>query len=340
MAPPTRPNLALNSEFVFDAIIIGAGPAGLSAALTLCRVKRPAIVFSTPTFRNDRADHAHGILSRDHTPPSEIRNVSREQINAYGTVRFVERAVTKACKKEDSNLFEVQDESGEKWQGKKLVLATGVRDVLPHDIPGYEENWGNSIYQCLMCDGIERSDQPAGTLGVPDMMSLHNIHTILQIGCPRATIFTSGAQMPTDEGLVEMLEVVKARGAVVDERRIKRLHKVRDPDGVQIEFDDGSKIRVGFLAHRPSTELNAQHIISDLGMETVPDGAGGRILKRNEPFGESNIGGVFVAGDAGIMMKSVPQAISQGQLAGAGVHATMIEDEKKQIRKKMKASIL
>lgn len=148
MLAPVRPNLTLSSSFPFDALIIGAGPAGLSAALALSRVKRPAVVFSTSNFRNDQAHRAHNILSRDHTPPEDIRQAGRDEIERYGTTRFVDRAIVKArnVDVDEGTRFEVEDQKGEKWQGKKVLLAMGAEDVMP-DIEGYAEWWGYDIYQ-------------------------------------------------------------------------------------------------------------------------------------------------------------------------------------------------
>lgn len=153
MPAPTIPQHSFDSSFLFDVIVIGAGPAGLSAALALCRMAHPTVVFSTGTFRNDKAHRAHTILSRDHQPASEARRIGREQIEAYGTTHFVERALTRACKDEEAGVFEVEDETGEKWRGRKIILAMGAKDIFP-EIEGYADCWGASIYQCLFCDGI------------------------------------------------------------------------------------------------------------------------------------------------------------------------------------------
>lgn len=241
MPPPSLPNLNLNSSFLYDAIILGAGPAGLSAALALCRVRRTAVVFSTPDFRNKQAYRAHTILSRDHTPPAEIRAAGRSDIDKYGTTKFVERAITTARKLESENLFEVKDQDGETWRGRKIVLAMGSRDILPTDIEGYAEGWGYDIYQCLFCDGIERNDKPAGLLGFPSAMYLHNISNILQMGCPSVTIFGNGPLKP-DEKTAEALKVAKAKGATIDERKIKKL--VHTMSKVSRSFSKMVRVRV------------------------------------------------------------------------------------------------
>ena len=318
MPLPTKPTLNLSSSHLFDALIIGAGPAGLSAALALCRMKRTSVVFSTDTFRNDAAHRAHTVLSRDHQPPSEIRRIGREQIEAYGTTAFEERAVLKARKTEVG--FEVEDETGEVWKGRKVVLAMGARDVLPteQDLEGYAECWGQSIYQCLFCDGLERSEKPAGMLGWGGMSS-HILGLLSLLGVPKITILGNGPLNLEDENQRKALEVTKARGTVVDKRRIRRLVHLPDEEGIEIQFEDGESERVGFLQHSPPTEVVGANLARDLGVEVLDDGRGGTQLKRNEPFGETNINGVFAAGDAGTLLKQVTIAMQQGTGAGAAI---------------------
>lgn len=334
MPAPTRPNLTLNSSFLFDAIIVGAGPAGLSAALALCRMKRPAVVFSTTEFRNSKAHRAHTILSRDHQNPAEIRKIAKEQIDAYGTTHFVQRAIVKARKDEEANIFEVQDEQGESWRGKRIVLAMGAKDIFPENIEGYADCWGHDIWQCMFCDGIERSDHPAGMLGFDSPMNLHNILFMFQFGCQDVTIFFNGPKKEMDAATSEALEVAKAKGAKIDERRIKKLiHHVND-EGMDITFENRESTRIGFLVHQPPTDVPASNLAKDLGVEILPDGRQGTILKRNEPFGESNVPGVFVAGDAGVIMKQFTVAMTNGVAAGAGVCFQLGQEEEQQLRKK------
>ena len=327
MPLPTKPQLNFSPSTLFDAIIIGAGPAGLSAALALCRMKRTTVVFSTNSFRNDRAQHAHTVLSRDHQPPSEIRRVGREQIEAYGTTHFVQRAVLSARNVLDGGreVFEVEDDGGEGWKGKKVVLAMGTKDVLPKEIEGYEDCWGESIYQCLFCDGLERSDRPAGMLGW-SAMAPHGLGLLLLLGLPRVTVFGNGPVCPEGEAAERALEVAKARGVVVDERRIQRLVHLEDGEGIEIQFEDGESTRVGFLQHSPPTEIVGAGLAKDLGVEIVLDGFGGKLLKTNGPLGETNVKGVFAAGDLSTLMKQVTTAMQQGVSAGAGIAMQLAQE--------------
>ena len=329
MPPPINPN---PTSTLFDALIIGAGPAGLSAALAVCRMKRTAVVFSTNAFRNDRARHAHTVLSRDHQLPGEIRRVGREQIEAYGTTLFVERAVLRARK--GRVVFEVEDDGGEVWRGRKIVLAMGTGDVLPREMEGYEECWGESIYQCLFCDGLERRERPAGMLGWSDMAP-HVLGFFYLLELPRVTVFGNGPVCPEGEAAERALAVAKARGVVVDERRIRRLVHLPGEEGIEVQFEDGESTCVGFLQHSPPTEIVGAGLAKDLGVEIVADGFGGRVLKTNPPFGETNVKGVFAVGDLVSAMKNVPTAMQQGVSAGAGVAMQLGQEAGEEVAAKL-----
>lgn len=127
---------------LYDALIVGGGPAGLSVALGLARVHRTCVVFSDGTFRNKGVKAAHSIITRDHVHPQEIRDLARKDVEKYGNTRFEETAVTSIRKIDGA--FVARNKAGEEWQGRAVVLATGVIDVFP-DLPGYAENWPESM---------------------------------------------------------------------------------------------------------------------------------------------------------------------------------------------------
>lgn len=129
-----------------DAVIIGGGPAGLSAALALGRVCRSALVLSSSTYRNAGVTAMHTVLSRDGTHPEEFRRIALEQLEKYPSVR-VQKADIVSLKQvevmEGYSGFRAVDAEGKEYLGRKLVLATGTEDILPTDeeMPGYRENW-------------------------------------------------------------------------------------------------------------------------------------------------------------------------------------------------------
>lgn len=263
-------------------------------------------------------------------------------MEAYGTSHFVDKAVVEARKVEDG-LFEVVDSSGEVWMGRTVVLATGVKDNMDQTgIEGYADCWGSTIHQCLFCDGIENNDLPTGVLGWEEPIASHNVGLILQMGCPGVTIFGNGKLKVDDEKAERALQIAKARGAEVEEREIERLVEFELEEGggrkgLEVKFRDGECERVGFLTHKPITRPNARELANALGVEIVSDGMRGEMLQRSEPFGASNVEGVFVAGDAGVLIKSFVHAMGQGVSAGIGVAGVLMTQEERRVVKRMSA---
>jgi thioredoxin reductase len=132
---------------IYDALIVGGGPAGLSTALGLARQLYTAVLFDSQQYRNYPADHMHNVLTWDHRAPAEFRASAKEEITGrYKSIEFRTSRIESIRKLEDGT-FEAVDSEHNKIVGKKVVVATGVTDVLP-DIKGFGELWGKSMYAC------------------------------------------------------------------------------------------------------------------------------------------------------------------------------------------------
>ena len=130
---------------ILDVLIIGGGPAGLSVATGLARQLYTAVVFDSGMYRNERANHMHNVLTWDHQDPADFRKKGRMDIlKRYTTIDFQDTEVISVTKTAQGH-FELADAQGKTWTGRKLVLATGVRDVFP-DIEGYGECWARGMY--------------------------------------------------------------------------------------------------------------------------------------------------------------------------------------------------
>jgi thioredoxin reductase len=143
------------NEDVWDVVILGAGPAGLSAALMLGRCCRRVLVCDTGTPRNGRSRGLHGYLACDGIDPWELRRRGRQELDRYGiAVREVAATDARFC----DGLFEVDLASGGPVRGRRLLIATGVRDDVPSQ-PGFEDCWGITVHHCPYCDGWESRGQ-------------------------------------------------------------------------------------------------------------------------------------------------------------------------------------
>lgn len=151
------------SDNLWDTIIVGGGPAGLSAALVLGRCCRKVLVCDAGTPRNWAAHEMHGFLTRDGIAPDEFLSVAREQLKRYDHVHFWEGEVDDVAHA-PNNFFRVTLDSTRSELARKLLIATGVRDQLPA-LPRIEEFWGTSVHQCPYCDGWELRDAPVAVYG-------------------------------------------------------------------------------------------------------------------------------------------------------------------------------
>lgn len=132
----------MTSQDVKDALIIGGGPAGLSVAINLARSLHTVVVFDSGKYRNALLPHLHGAPGWDHEDPASIRTQMQKDLLArYETATIACVEVSHVSRLQElRTIFIVTDASGKIWQGRKLVLATGVSDILP-EMPGYDSCW-------------------------------------------------------------------------------------------------------------------------------------------------------------------------------------------------------
>lgn len=331
----TNPTMSLRPA-IFDVLVIGGGPAGLASALTLARTRAKALVFDSSNYRNAGVTHMHTIPSRDHFSPSEFRSIARSQIESrYDSIWFENKTITHAAKKQigDDKYegFEIKDSEGIAYQGKKLILATGSKDVFP-DIEGYKENWPQHIYQCLACDGYEQRGTPIGVIS-NDAFVAHAVDMASAFDS-RITIFPNGPTS-SDPGVQQQFRIAKQYGAEVDERKIARLinngptHK----EGVTIEFEEGESVTLGFIFHKPVAENRAEDLIEQLGLECANTPFGSVVKVENPMFNSTSVKGVFAGGDTMTMMKQVAIAMSDGLKSAAGANMELASERSQSVLK-------
>src|SRR4051812_6593031 len=145
-----------------DVVIIGGSYAGLAAAMSMGRALRNVLIIDSGEPCNRQTPHSHNFLTQDGKTPKEIATLARQQVEMYNTVRFFNGLATNGAKIE--NGFEIQVTPGETFRAKKLIFATGIKDMMP-DMEGYAECWGISVLHCPYCHGYEVRNERTGILG-------------------------------------------------------------------------------------------------------------------------------------------------------------------------------
>ena len=271
---------------MFDAIIIGGGPAGLQAALTLGRIHRSVLLVDSGVYRNDPAAHLHNLLGHDGQPPADLRAAARRDLAGYDTVEYATGSVAEV--RGEAGAFEVVFPDGRVETARAVVLATGVTDELA-DIPGLAEQWGRRVAHCPFCHGHEFAGKRIGIL-TPDPARLAHL---------------SGLLRPISSDLVPVDGVVR-----IDEHG----------DGLRLTLADDSTVDVdGLFA---ASTVRPSPLVTALGLEV---GASGAVLidpmGRTSTPGIYAAGDTAHVRELPGPVQSIAPAISAGMMAGAAVAA-------------------
>jgi thioredoxin reductase len=301
---------------MYDVIIVGAGPAGLSAALILGRCRRRVLVCDSGRPRNAASLAMHGFLTRDGVNPHEFLRLSREQLRQYETVAIRNCEVTAATCRTDAR-FEVTIENEERLTGRKLLIATGVLDNLP-GIPGFAELYGASVFHCPYCDGWEVRDEPLAVYGRGE----RGLGLSLELtGWSRDVVLCS-------DGPAEIDEAGRARlrrcGIEVREERVLRL----DGEGgrlTRVVFDAGEPLaRRALFFTTGQTQQSALAI--SLGCEFNDKGT-----VRTGKYESTHLSGLYVAGDASRAVQWVIVAAAEGAEAAFAINTDLLTDDLQRI---------
>jgi thioredoxin reductase len=285
-----------NSEIV-DVIIIGGSYAGLSAALALGRAIRQVVVLDSGQPCNRQTPHSHNFLTQDGSTPAAIAAVAREQVLAYPT---------------ENNNFTVTTASGAVVQARKLLFATGIRDLMPA-LPGFAECWGISAIHCPYCHGYEYRWEPTGILANGETAA--EMGQLIRNWTDKLTIYTNGPATLTPEQRQRLAD----RGISIEETPVRQLlHQAGHL--TQLDLADGRALPLAALYARlpfeqhcalPST-LGCTH--SEAGYITVDN------------FQKTSLPGIYAAGDATNPMRAVGASVAAGMMAGAMLNRELIFD--------------
>lgn len=295
----------MSEHTTYEIAVVGAGSAGLQAALTLGRMRRRVALFDTGRYRNDPTAEMHNFLGHDGESPASLRAAAKADVARYATVEAREQAVTRITP--DGERFRLEVEDADPVTVGRIILATGVRDALP-DIPGLAELFGAEVAHCPFCHGFEYADKPVGILGaaphVPMMARVFDriaSEVVVLTGCHELDDDTAAA-LKRDEREVVTTPVTRV---------------TRSDAGLTVTLDDGSARELGGLMVKPEWH-QAAPFAEQLGLELSPVGA---VVV--DAMGRTSLPGVYAAGDMaqgpGLPqpMASVLVAAAAGQIAAA-----------------------
>jgi thioredoxin reductase len=280
----------------YDAVIVGGGPAGLSAALVLGRARKRVLVVDEARPANAVSQGVGGLLGHDRVKPAELRDSGRRQLEEHD-VELRHCAVEDVERIRDG--FLVTPADGAPVRAHALVLAHGLR-YDPPPLPGIEALWGRSVFHCAFCDGWEVRDRPLAFHGSGPAAVRSAL--VLASWSNDVVLCTDGAPDPGGE-------VLAAAGVRVRTEPIARLAG-RNGSLEQIEFSEGLG---GRAEYREALFVNTRRdqpngLAAALGCELTEAGT---IV--TDADGRTTVPGVFAAGDAATAhSRSVANAIGTG----------------------------
>ena len=296
----------------YDVVIVGAGPAGLSAALMLGRCRRSVLVCDTGRPRNAAAQSIHGYLTRDGVPPQEFLALARRELATYASVELRQVEVTDAvCVSEKE--FDVTLAPGDHVRARKLLLATGVVDNLPQ-IDGFRELYGRSVFHCPYCDGWEVRDQPLAIYG----RGARGLGLSLELTAwsHDLVLCTDGPSEIDEEGHARLAR----HGIAIRQDRVLRLEG-RDGLLERIVFEDGDP-----LPRRAVFFTAGQWQRSDLSIRLGCD-FNEKGTVRTGKYETTHIAGLYVAGDASRAVQWVVVAAAEGAEAAFAINTDLIKQD-------------
>lgn len=298
---------------MYDVIVIGGGPAGLSGALWLARYLRKVRVFDAEDPRNAATWAVHGYPGLPEISPRELRKTLKLQAVDAGAEYEAGVVLTIEGEQDD---FKVTMDDGRVFGARRLLLATGLKDIVP-EIPGFEELYGTSIWHCPDCDGPSVRDCKIGVIGWGRQIAAYCMYfltwtqnlTVLTHGHPpdleeKARAALDRWNIPVREHVIERLE---GEGG--------QLHHVVYHDGSTEDFD----ALFFHIASGPGSSFAA-----DIGCQADEEG----ILEIDKEH-QTTVPGVYAAGDITPGSRLASRAASEGIRAAVGIHKSLIPDDRR-----------
>lgn len=295
----------------FDVIIIGGSYAGLATAMALGRALRNVLVIDGGNPCNKQTPHSHNFLTNDGKTPKEIASLAKQQVRKYGSVSFLEGLATAGLK--TTSGFEIKTQAGEVFTSKKLVFATGIRDIMP-PIPGFAESWGISVLHCPYCHGFEVRHQKTGIIANGDPG--FEMATLISNWTKELTLYTNGKSSLS----VEQKAKLDKHHINIIEAEIDRLaHKGGYIQKIHFKNATDTQVKA-IYARLPFVQHSS--IPQELGCELTQDG-----YIKIDAAQRTTIPGIYACGDNTTKMRTVANAVSMGTTTGLMVNKELIEEE-------------
>ena len=297
-----------------DAVVVGGGAAGLNGALMLARSRRSVVVIDAGRPRNAPAEGVHGLFARDGTPPLDLLAAGRDEVDRYGG-RVVSGEVVRVSRTDDRFRVELADDAS--YLARRLLVTSGAVDELP-DIPGLRERWGRDVIHCPYCHGWEVRDRAIGVI-VTGPRAVHQALMFRQLS-PDVVVFGNGESLPEAD-----IEQLVARGIKLVPGTVESV-ETSDDRLVGVRVSGVGLVRRQALVVASRMAVPAR-FLAGIGLHAVahPSGAGEHLPA--DPFGRSDVPGVWLAGNVTDPMAQVGAAAAGGAMAGAQINADLIAEE-------------
>ncbi|TDO83963.1 thioredoxin reductase [Flavobacterium chryseum] len=295
----------------FEVIIIGGSYSGLSAAMSLGRSLRQVLVIDSGLPCNRQTPHSHNFITQDGEKPQVISAKAKIQVDFYDTIQFYNGLAVSAIKTEKG--FEVKTESGKVFTARKILFATGVKDLLP-EIKGIADCWGISILHCPYCHGYEVKKEKTAIIANGEMG--FEYAKLISNWTKDLRLITNGKSTLTSE----QTQILKKHQIEIIEDEIDSVEH-ENGNVREIIFKNQSKVSVKAIYFRPPFEQHCK-LPEVLGCELTEQG-----LLKVDAMQKTTIPGIFASGDNFIQARSVAMAVSSGSFAGASINRELIDED-------------
>ena len=295
----------------FDVIIVGGSYAGLAAGMTLGRALKNVLIIDDRKPCNRQTPQSHNFLTQDGKAPGEIASNGKQQVQLYKTVQFADATAAHARRVE--NGFEISVAGGKRFHTKKLLFATGIKDLLPA-IDGIADSWGITALHCPYCHGYEVRNKATGILSDGD--AGFEFARLLSNWTKDLTLFTNGPSTLTND---QQKDLTNHSIHIVE----NKIEKVEHNNGhiQKLVFTNAVTISIDALYVPSSFEQHCK-IPQELGCELTGDG-----YISTDIFHETTVPGVYAIGDNASKNRTVANAVSSGASAGIVISKKMIAEE-------------